>query len=160
MLRLSKKTDYALLALRHLALAGSTGQTVPARELSETYDLPPELLAKVLQRLVRGGLLVSQLLTLYLTPIVYTYMAKLVKTRKIPSTVTATAYGFFGSRAIVYGSPYDWRPWHEICIVFCDQYSGGAGCAHPQPRVGHTRGIDPGAGLHRDVGAGAVRTGG
>ena len=60
MLRLSKKTDYALLALRHLALAGSTGQTVPARELSETYDLPPELLAKVLQRLVRGGLLVSQ----------------------------------------------------------------------------------------------------
>lgn len=60
MLRLSKKTDYALLALRHLAIAAPTGQTVSARELSETYDLPPELLAKVLQRLVRGGLLVSQ----------------------------------------------------------------------------------------------------
>lgn len=57
MLRLSKKTDYALLAMRHLA-ANDRG-AVSARELAETYDIPAELLAKVLQKLVRGRLLES-----------------------------------------------------------------------------------------------------
>ncbi len=59
MLRLSKKADYALLALRHLA-APTSRENVSARELAESYDLPPELLAKVLQQLVRAGLLSSQ----------------------------------------------------------------------------------------------------
>ena len=58
MLRLSKKADYALLALRHLAANADRG-AVSARELAETYDLPPELLAKVLQRLVRAKYLTS-----------------------------------------------------------------------------------------------------
>ena len=58
MLRLSKKADYALLALRHMA-GRPDRAAVSARELSEAYDLPPELLAKVLQKLVQGRLLTS-----------------------------------------------------------------------------------------------------
>lgn len=58
MLRLSKKADYALLAVRHLA-AHADGGAVSARELAETYDIPAELLAKVLQKLVRARLLES-----------------------------------------------------------------------------------------------------
>ncbi len=58
MLRLSKKADYALLAMRHLAANADRG-SVSARELAEAYDIPSELLAKVLQKLVRARLLVS-----------------------------------------------------------------------------------------------------
>ena len=58
MLRLSKKADYALLALRHMA-ANQDRAAVPARELAEAYDIPLELLAKVLQTLVRARLLAS-----------------------------------------------------------------------------------------------------
>jgi hydrophobic/amphiphilic exporter-1 (mainly G- bacteria), HAE1 family len=38
---------------------------------------------------VVGGLMISQLITLYLTPVVYTYMAGLFKTRKIREAVAA-----------------------------------------------------------------------
>jgi Rrf2 family protein len=58
MLRLSKKADYALLAMRHLAAQADRG-TTSARELAESYNIPPELLAKVLQKLVRSRLLDS-----------------------------------------------------------------------------------------------------
>jgi Rrf2 family protein len=58
MLRLSKKADYGLLAMRHLAANAPRG-AVSARELAETYAIPPELLAKVLQKLVRARLLDS-----------------------------------------------------------------------------------------------------
>ena len=58
MLRLSKKADYALMAMKHLALKGGTSST-SAREIAEQYDIPIELMAKVLQRLVRLGLLAS-----------------------------------------------------------------------------------------------------
>jgi Rrf2 family protein len=61
MLRLSKKADYALMAMKHLAVRGdrTAHASSSAREIAELYDIPIELMAKVLQRLVRRGLLAS-----------------------------------------------------------------------------------------------------
>ena len=60
MLRLSKKADYALMAMKHLAIKTDTASaSASAREIAEQYDIPIELMAKVLQRLARSGLLVS-----------------------------------------------------------------------------------------------------
>ena len=63
MLRLSKKADYALMAMKHLAVktgsAASSRPSTSAREIAEQYDIPIELMAKVLQRLARSGLLTS-----------------------------------------------------------------------------------------------------
>jgi len=58
MLRLTKKADYALLAMRHLAARADRG-ALAAREIAEEYAIPAELLAKVLQKLVRARLLAS-----------------------------------------------------------------------------------------------------
>ena len=59
MLRLSKKADYALMAMKHLARKTDASASTSAREIAEQYDIPIELMAKVLQRLARSGLLVS-----------------------------------------------------------------------------------------------------
>jgi Rrf2 family protein len=56
MLRLSKKTDYALIALTYIA---SSDRPASAREIAERHDVPLELMAKVLQRLVQRGVLRS-----------------------------------------------------------------------------------------------------
>ena len=58
MLRLSKKADYALMAMKHLAQK-RVSPSSSAREIAEQYDIPIELMAKVLQRLVRMRLLAS-----------------------------------------------------------------------------------------------------
>ena len=58
MLRLSKKAEYALMALKDLASRSETEAT-SAREIAERYGIPVELMAKVLQRLVRCDLLAS-----------------------------------------------------------------------------------------------------
>jgi Rrf2 family protein len=58
MLKLSKKVDYGLISLMHLARHGDQSSW-SAREIAETYDLPVGLLAKVLQKLGRKGLVVS-----------------------------------------------------------------------------------------------------
>jgi Rrf2 family protein len=58
MLRLSKKADYALIAMKHLATRPDA-TSASAREIAEQYDIPIELMAKVLQRLARRGLLAS-----------------------------------------------------------------------------------------------------
>src|SRR3954454_23203371 len=59
MLRLSKKADYALIAMKHLALRGDAGSS-SAREIAEQYDIPIELMAKVLQRLLQRGVLAAR----------------------------------------------------------------------------------------------------
>jgi Rrf2 family protein len=56
MLKLTKKADYGLIAMRHLA---ERAASCSAKDIAEAYGLPQEALAKILQRLVRGGLLVS-----------------------------------------------------------------------------------------------------
>lgn len=58
MLRLSKKADYALIAMKHLATRPDAA-SASAREVAEQYDIPVELMAKVLQRLARRGLVTS-----------------------------------------------------------------------------------------------------
>ncbi len=58
MLRLSKKADYALMAMKHLANRPDAA-SASAREIAEQYDIPIELMAKVLQRLARRNLLTS-----------------------------------------------------------------------------------------------------
>src|SRR5947207_8458436 len=60
MVRLSKKADYALMAMKHLATDAPHG-TASAREIAERYNIPLELLAKVLQQLTRCGFLVSHM---------------------------------------------------------------------------------------------------
>lgn len=56
MLRLSRKADYGLIALRHLALFPDGAS---AKEIAACYGMPSPLLAKVLQKLARGGLLTA-----------------------------------------------------------------------------------------------------
>jgi Rrf2 family protein len=62
MLRLTKKADYGLMALKYLAeqaaLHGPT-HAESAKGIAEAYHIPPQLLAKILQTLTRSGLLVS-----------------------------------------------------------------------------------------------------
>jgi len=58
MLKLTKKADYGLIALRHLAVAPA-GNAASAKEIAEAYGIPLPLLSKVLQKLVRGGLMAS-----------------------------------------------------------------------------------------------------
>ena len=58
MLRFSKKADYALIALKDLA-SRPPGSPSSAREIAGRYDIPVELMAKVLQRLVRMGIVAS-----------------------------------------------------------------------------------------------------
>jgi Rrf2 family protein len=56
-LKLTKKADYGLIALRHLASV--PGATASTKDIADTYHLPVPLLAKVLQQLTRAGILRS-----------------------------------------------------------------------------------------------------
>ena len=59
MLKLTKKADYGLIAMRHLAQHSELG-ACSAKDLAGIYGMPQEALAKILQRLTKAGLLESQ----------------------------------------------------------------------------------------------------
>ena len=58
MLKLSKRADYSLIALQHVAARHSAACS--AKEIARTYHIPAELLAKILQKLAKSGLIISQ----------------------------------------------------------------------------------------------------
>jgi len=57
MLKLTKKADYGLIALKHLAVKKSSAS---AKEIADTYQIPLPLLSKVLQKLGKNGFLLSE----------------------------------------------------------------------------------------------------
>jgi Rrf2 family protein len=57
-LKLTKKADYGLIAMKYLA-EHAEKHAKSAKEIAEAQGIPSELLAKILQRLVRAKLLVS-----------------------------------------------------------------------------------------------------
>src|SRR6516165_5842886 len=65
MLKLTKKADYGLIALCHLAgrgglRVGASPGSASAKDIAEAYRIPLPLLSKVLQKLARAGLLISE----------------------------------------------------------------------------------------------------
>ncbi|HTU48685.1 MAG TPA: Rrf2 family transcriptional regulator [Bryobacteraceae bacterium] len=61
MLRLTKKADYGLIALRHFAARQrETGEAVSAKEVSDGCGIPLPVLSKLLQKLSKTGFLLSE----------------------------------------------------------------------------------------------------
>jgi len=58
MLKLTKKADYGLIALKYLA-EHPEKPAVSAKDVADTYGIPAQLLAKILQQLTKSGLLRS-----------------------------------------------------------------------------------------------------
>jgi Rrf2 family protein len=59
MLKLSKKADYGLIAVRHLAKHGAAS-ACSAADISSACGISGTLMAKVLQKLAKAGLVVSR----------------------------------------------------------------------------------------------------
>lgn len=61
MLKLTKKADYSLIALKHFAIRQQeTGEAVSAKEVADECGIPLPLLSKLLQKLGKAGFLVSE----------------------------------------------------------------------------------------------------
>jgi Rrf2 family protein len=59
MLRFTKRADYGLMAVHYIAVQEALGP-VSAKRIAEQFHIPSELLAKILQRLAKRGLIRSQ----------------------------------------------------------------------------------------------------
>src|SRR5260221_11185958 len=58
MLKLTKKADYGLMALKYLAEHPETA-ALSAKDVADAYSIPAQLLAKIFQTLTKHGLLRS-----------------------------------------------------------------------------------------------------
>ena len=58
MLKLTKKADYGLMALKYLA-EHPEATALSAKDVADAYGIPAQLLAKILQQLTKSGLLRS-----------------------------------------------------------------------------------------------------
>ena len=58
MFQLSKRVEYGLIAIRHMA-SGRAGQIFTAKEIAATYHISYELLAKAMQKLAKHGFISS-----------------------------------------------------------------------------------------------------
>jgi Rrf2 family protein len=59
MLRFTKRVDYGLIAMQYIAEQQGNA-AVEVKRIADEFGIPGELLAKVLQRLAKGGLMVGQ----------------------------------------------------------------------------------------------------
>jgi Rrf2 family protein len=59
MLRFTKQVDYGLMAMQYVA-EHQGDAPVGVKRIADQFGIPAELLAKVLQRLAKGGLMVAQ----------------------------------------------------------------------------------------------------
>jgi Rrf2 family protein len=57
MVKFSKKLEYSLIALRHISV--SEDKITRVRDISEKYNIPHDLLAKIMQRLKKENILES-----------------------------------------------------------------------------------------------------
>jgi Rrf2 family protein len=58
MLRFTKRADYGLMAIHYIASHGDDG-AVSAKRIAEEFHIPPERLAKILQRLAKKHMITS-----------------------------------------------------------------------------------------------------
>jgi len=58
MLRFTKRADYGLMAIHYIAINDGFG-AVSAKRIAEEFAIPPELMAKILQKLAKQRLIVS-----------------------------------------------------------------------------------------------------
>ena len=58
MLKLTKKADYGLIALKHLAVHKPSSAS--AKDIADNFGIPLPLLSKILQKLAKSGFLVSE----------------------------------------------------------------------------------------------------
>jgi len=59
MLKIAKSVEYALFAIKYIHESGNR-ECVSVKEISDSMNIPYELLAKIMQRMVKNGIITSQ----------------------------------------------------------------------------------------------------